>query len=135
MLQDCAQRLVDFSESQTRCLSNDQLLILENCIDGMHTVYERLYRQGEIRIKTPATIESLKQLDNNIIMTLEFVWENISRMMKIIDDKKLFNKTSTIINKTLCALADTTEERNRLLGLGWESELTAKNKGINNADV
>ena len=135
MLQDCAQRLVDYSESPIHSLGNDQLLVLEKNIDSMHTVYDRLFRQGEIKIETPAVIVHLNKLDADIIMTLEFVWNSVSEMLEIIEDKKQFRSMSQLINKTLYNLTETAEKRNSLMGLGWESEIGLKSEGANSADA
>jgi len=135
MLQDCAQRLVDYSESPIHSLGNDQLLILEKNIDSMHTVYDRLFRQGEVKIETPAVIAHLKQLDADIIMNLEFVWNRVSRMLEIIEDRKQFLKISQLINTTLYNLTEITEKRNSLLGLGWESEIGLQSEGANSVDA
>ncbi len=135
MLQDCAQRLVDYSESPIHSLGNDQLLILEENINSMHTVYDRLFRQGEVKIESPAVIAYLKQLDADIIMTLEYVWNSVSKMLEIIEDRKQFQKISQLINTTLYNLTEITEKRNSLLGLGWESEIDIQSEGANSVDA
>lgn len=128
MLKDSAQCLVNLIENPAHILSSGQKTSIENNINMMRGVFEQLHRQGEIQIDndSKSAIKNLELLDNHTIMLLETVWADVISCLKTVGNKKRFIKVSSSMEKTLQKLAFVTEERNHLLGLGWESEIDSQ---------
>ena len=124
MLQEIAERLLNTSELRGTSMSEDRHAAISGAVEDIGTLISHLNRRGRVGIvgSLTETIDELRDLDNKLIMLLEQTWHMSMVVLKPECPAERFEEGSHYLSLMLRAFADTAEERNRLLGLGWESE-------------
>ncbi len=124
MLQEVAERLLNTSELRGTAMSHEQHETLEEVVEDIGTLIAHLNRRGQVRIagSTTETIDELRDLDNKLIMLLEQTWHMSMVVLRPDCPAERFDEGAHYLSLMLQAFADTAEERNARLGLGWESE-------------
>lgn len=124
MLQETAERLLNASEARATTMSRHRHECIEEIVDDLGTLITHLNRRGSIQLagSTTETIETLRDLDNKLIMLLEQVWHMSQAVLRPDCNGEAFDEGVQYLLLMLQAFAETAEERNQLLGLGWESE-------------
>jgi len=126
MLQEIAERLLNASETRGSSLSHHQHESLEELVEDVGALITHLNRRGHIQLagSRSETIETLRDLDNKLIMLLEQVWHMSQAVLRPECNSEAFDEGVQYLALMLQAFAETAEERNQLLGLGWESEFS-----------
>lgn len=121
-LQDLGQRMVDGAESRPHLLSPEQHDVIEALAEDIGTVLRLLNRTGTIRFvdEPEIAIPQLRETDSQLIILLERLWDLIEVLF--VDDTSVFALVADEMATCLAMFLELAEERNRLLGLGWESE-------------
>jgi hypothetical protein len=124
MLQEVAERLLNSADSRGTGMNHHQQESLENVVEDVGTLITLLNRRGTIQLggTVSETIAMLRDLDNKLIMLLEQVWHMSQAVLRPDCNNEAFDEGVQYLTMMLEAFADTAEERNQLLGLGWESE-------------
>lgn len=124
MLQEIAERLLNTSELRGAAMSHDHHEALEEAVEDIGALIAHLNRRGQVRIggSLTETIDELRDLDNKLIMLLEQTWHMSMMVLRPECSCERFDEGAHYLSLMLQAFADTAEERNGLLGLGWESE-------------
>jgi len=121
-LQDLGQRLLDGAEARAHLLSEEQHHVVELLTDDITTVLKLLNRSGAIELDgDPETvIPELQAVDAELMLLLEHLWRNADALFS--HDGPVFDAACATLAASLEAFLRLAEERNSLLGLGWESE-------------
>ncbi len=124
MLQEIAERLLTTSELRSTTMNQHQLESLEGLVEDIGALITHLNRKGAIQLSgsLTQTIDELRDLDNRLIMLLEQAWHLSLVVLKPECSSEKFDEGGHYLTLTLEAFAETAENRNQLLGLGWESE-------------
>ena len=124
MLQDVAERLLHASETRSDTMNRGQHQRLQEAVEDIGTLITHLNRRGTIKLAgSPVeTIVELRELDNKLIMLLEQTWHMAAAVLSPDCGTDRFEEGSHYLSLMLQAFAETAEERNQRLGLGWESE-------------
>ncbi len=121
-LQELGQRLFDGADLRPHLLAREQHDLVELLTEDITTVMKLLNRTGVIHIsgEPGETILELQTIDGELLILLERMWTSADAMyLNECSDFKPAAQSLTICLEAFLRLA---EERNNLLGLGWESE-------------
>jgi hypothetical protein len=126
LLKDCGDHLLTVAERHPQILGNDQLMTIENLVDSIGAIFRRLDRDGQVTLVETAgtTIAELEELDTRLILLVEEALRLTRLLAEDIPASAWFMRQAPHLLKDLTEFSRTTEERNFLLGLGWESEFT-----------
>lgn len=126
LLKDCGNHLLQVAENQALTMSAEQETIIDLLIDHISAIMRRLDREGIVQIAgdPDQTVPELQELDNRLLHLAELALT----LTLTLDDRHLasdwFREQAVALSQSLAELSRTTEERNFLLGLGWESEFS-----------
>ncbi len=126
LLKDCGDHLLTVAERHPQILGDDQLTMIDNLIDAIGAIFRRLDRDGLVTLVVDAdtTIAELEELDTRLILLVEEALGLTRQLAEDIPASAWFLRQAPRLLKDLAEFSRTTEERNFLLGLGWESEFT-----------
>ena len=124
MLQEIAERLLSTSESRASSMSRHRHECFEELVDDIGALITHLNRRGTLQLagSVPETLDELRDLDNKLLMLLEQVWYMSQAVLRPDCNGEAFDEGVQYLMLMLQAFAETAEDRNQLLGLGWESE-------------
>ncbi len=124
LLKECAERLLYISESDSAMLSRDQHDAVDELVEEIGEIFKLLNRKGNIRLigEVSRTVPALERQDMVLYMLLERIWSRIDEMSCLQADSVGFLAEAASLRRDISDFVDAAEERNRLLGLGWESE-------------
>ena len=91
-------------------------------------LFRRLDREGLVCLvgDHDTTIGELEGLDVRLIILIEEALTLVHRLETGVPASSWFKTEAAILSQDLAAFSEVTEERNYLLGLGWESEFTPR---------
>jgi len=124
LLKECGDHLLGVAERQAPALTQEQEEILDLLVDHISAIFRRLDREGRVAIAgNPAeTVPELEELDGQLLQLAE----DALRLTRELDEHHptaaWFRDQAIRLSHDLADLSRTAEERNYLLGLGWESE-------------
>ena len=126
MLKDCGEHLLNVAENRGQLLSMDQQLMIDVLIDRIGSIFRRLDREGVVCLvgDCQATIAELEELDTRLILLIEEALNTVRHLETEVPAASWFNNEACRLSQDLATFSEMTEERNYLLGLGWESEFT-----------
>jgi len=89
---------------------------------------KHLNRRGAIHLigNAAETVPRLERQDNSLILLLEEAWTHTVALAEAGAESARFDAAATALASALNRCLEATEERNRLLGLGWESEFKVR---------
>ncbi len=121
-LQEMGQQLLDGAEARGHMLGQEQHDLVEMITEDLTTILRLLNRSGVIRMvdDPEITIPQLDTVDRQLILLLERLWADTGDLLDADGDR--FQEVGADMAGCLAVFLDIAEERNRLLGLGWESE-------------
>jgi len=124
MLKECGERLLNLAERQRQILSEEQELMIDALVERIASIFRRLDREGIVCLigDCETTIAELEEIDARLILLVE---ESINLVRVLTQDARsigLFKEKANLLSRDLAAFSEAAEERNYLLGLGWESE-------------
>ena len=73
-----------------------------------------------------ATISELEEIDLRLILLVEEALNLVGRLTRSGPTANWFKKEACLLSRDLAAFSEAAEERNYLLGLGWESEFSRR---------
>ena len=121
-LQELGQRLFDGADLRPHLLARKQHELVEMMTEDITTVMKLLNRTGVISISGDPgeSILELQTIDGELLILLERMWALADAMYL----NECVDFMPAAQNLTICleAFLRLAEERNSLLGLGWESE-------------
>jgi hypothetical protein len=126
LLKDCGNHLLTVAERHPQILGNDQLVTIDNLVDAIGSIFRRLDRDGQVTLLENAntTIAELEELDTRLILLVEEALGLTRQLAEDLPAAAWFMRQAPHLLRDLAEFSRTTEERNFLLGLGWESEFT-----------
>jgi hypothetical protein len=126
LLKDCGDHLLTVAERHPQILGEDQLTTIDNLVDAIGAIFRRLDRDGLVTLAgtVDATIAELEELDTRLILLVEEALRLTRQLAEDIPASAWFIRQAPRLLKDFTEFSRTTEERNFLLGLGWESEFT-----------
>ncbi|MBU8870384.1 MAG: hypothetical protein KOO60_05890 [Gemmatimonadales bacterium] len=126
MLKECGDRLLTIAEKQSQLLSSEQEVKIDGLVDRIGMIFRRLDREGDVCLvgHCDNTIHELEELDTRLILIIEKATELVRKLESGIPANIWFKTEADLLGRDLSIFSEMTEERNYLLGLGWESEFT-----------
>jgi hypothetical protein len=126
MLKECGDRLLTITEKRSQVLNADEETKVDALIDRIGMIFRRLDREGDVCLvgHCDNTIHELEELDTRLILVIEKATELVRKLESGIPANTWFKSEADLLSRDLSAFSEMTEERNYLLGLGWESELS-----------
>jgi hypothetical protein len=131
LLKDCGDHLLTVAEQGALSLSGEQEEIIDLLVDHISAIFRRLDREGQVAIAgDPArTVPELEELDSRLLLLAETALHLTRRLDAAAPAQQWFRHDAVLLGQNLADLHRTAEERNYLLGLGWESEFAAMRRG------
>ncbi len=132
MLKECGDHLLTVAENQSQLLSSDQETKIDSLVDRIGMIFRRLDREGDICLvgHCDNTINELEELDTRLILLIEKATEMVRKLESGVPANIWFKNQANLLCNDLSVFSEMTEERNYLLGLGWESEFTWPRKEL-----
>ena len=126
VLTDCRNHLLTVLERKSQILSSEQELLIESLVDRITRIFRRLDREGRVCLVGDclATIAELEALDTQLILMVEDALGLARNLPPEVPAAAWFKHDAGRLCSELDSFSEMAEERNYLLGLGWESEFT-----------
>ncbi len=126
LLKDCGNRLLNVSERKSQYLGAEQNAMIDVLIDRITAIFRRLDREGDVCLvgDCSATIAELEDLDMRLILLVEQATLLVADLEGGVPAATWFQQEAGRLSQGLETFSEMAEERNYLLGLGWESEFT-----------
>lgn len=124
LLKECGNHLLNVAEKRGQFLDGDQEEIIDLLVDHISAIFRRLDREGHVAIAGDPedTVHELRTLDSELLQLAEDALQLTRDLDSYAPSESWFRNQAIQLSQDLAALSRTTEERNYLLGLGWESE-------------
>ena len=124
MVQEIAANLNAARRLHSPALDPEREELLETIAGHLAALVKVMARRGAVRLKGDPreVVPHLRLLDSELIMYLEEAWRLSRRFLRPELGAEDVRDLAGNFFALLAALADTAEQRNQLLGLGWESE-------------
>ena len=131
MLKDCGDHLLTVAEKKSQTLEADQEAMVDALIDRIGMIFRRLDREGEVCLvgHCDNTIHELEEIDTRLILVIEKATDLVRRLESGAQTSTWFKTEADHLCRDLSYFSEMTEERNYLLGLGWESEFSWPERG------
>ncbi len=126
LLKDCGDHLLGIAENHAHLLSDEQEGMIDGLIDVIGSIFRRLDREGQVYLvgEREATIAELEELDVRLILLVEQALRLTRKLADNLPEAAWFLREAPHLLHDLADFSQTTEQRNFLLGLGWESEFS-----------
>lgn len=126
MLKECGDHLLNVAENQQQVLKPDQDQMIDTLIERISAIFRRLDREGRVSLvgDCQQTIAELEEIDIRLILLVEETILLVRNLTSDVRASAWFQKEAGLLSRDLAAFSEAAEERNYLLGLGWESEFT-----------
>ena len=126
MLKECGDHLLNVVEKKSQILETEQERLIDALIDRIGMIFRRLDREGSVCLvgDCNATIAELEELDMRLILLIEESMALVRSLASDVPASAWFKNEASRLERDLANFSEMTEERNYLLGLGWESEFT-----------
>ncbi len=124
VLRDCGSHLMLVLERRSPALSSEQQHLVGSLVERIARIFRRLDREGAICLvgDCHATIHELEELDTRLILMVEEALGLTHNLGPEAPTTAWFKHDADRLSEDLDTFSEMTEERNYLLGLGWESE-------------
>ena len=130
MLKDCGDHLLNVVEKRSQILSSEHERLIDSLVDRIGLIFRRLDREGTVCLigDCDSTIHELEELDTRLILLVEEALQLVRNLGTDVPSADWFKNDAGRLSHDLANFSEMTEERNYLLGLGWESEFTMPGK-------
>ncbi len=128
LLKRCGDHLLGVVERQPQLITSEQSAIVDHLVEEIGSILRRLNRQGEIALSANAALD-LEEVDLRLLALLEQLCGLASRLTDGLAAEEWFREDAGLLWQGLNDFEAAAEERNFLLGLGWESELHGSRDG------
>jgi len=124
MLKDCGDELLSVAERRANILTREEHAQIDELIDRIGAIFARLDREGAICLvgECDTTIAELEEIDARLVLLVEEAIASVYALIGSADSTQWFQSQAPLLNRDLWAFGEAAEQRNHLLGLGWESE-------------
>ena len=124
MLKECGEHLLGVAETKSQLLSTEMEQKIDDLVDRISLIFRRLDREGEISLvgNSAAKIAELEELDTRLILMMEEALNLVRNLESDVPAASWFQTDADRLTVGLACFSEMAEERNYLLGLGWESE-------------
>lgn len=124
LLKGCGDHLLGIAERRSDMLNRGQEEIIDLLVDHISSIFRRLDREGHVAIagNPEETVPELVELDSQLLLLAEHALVLTRNLDQHNPSDAWFRDQAIHLSHDLADLSRTTEERNFLLGLGWESE-------------
>jgi hypothetical protein len=124
MLKECGEHLLCIAETKPQFLSGEMEQMIDRLVDRISQIFRRLDREGVVSLvgDSAATIAELEDLDTRLILMIEEAMNLVRNLETEVPAASWFQTDADRLNLGLACFSEMAEERNYLLGLGWESE-------------
>ena len=126
ILKECGDRLLNVSDNRPQLLGAEENDTIDSLVNRIGAIFRRLDREGTVCLvgNCHATIAELEELDTRLILLIEEATALVHKLEADGPAKTWFNNDASRLSQDLDSFSEMAEERNYLLGLGWESEFT-----------
>lgn len=126
LLKECGDHLLNVVEKKAQIISSDHEHLIHSLVDRIGLIFRRLDREGVVCLvgDCARTICELEELDTRLILLVEEALGLVRNLGLDVPSSDWFRTDATRLSSDLANFSEMTEERNYLLGLGWESEFT-----------
>lgn len=126
MLRNCGDSLLNTLEDRRQVLSAEQQEKIDILVDQIGAIFRRLDREGSVCLvgESERTISELEEIDKRLILLVEEALALVEDLARGHSGGHWFREPARTLSRDLAAFSEAAEERNFLLGLGWESEFT-----------
>ena len=130
VLKECGDELLSVAEQKAYLLTHEQQASIDALIDRIGAIFRRLDREGAVCLvgHCDSTIAELEELDTRLILLVEEAMSSVQSLCQDPESAQWFQSQAPLLNRDLWAFGEAAEERNFLLGLGWESEFAWPNR-------
>ncbi len=130
MLKECGHYLLTIAEKKSTILNSEMEHTIDSLIERIGLIFRRLDREGLVCLvgDCESTISELEELDTRLILMIEESMSLVRELETDIPASSWFKTEADRLSRDLAYFSEMTEERNYLLGLGWESEFAYKEK-------
>lgn len=130
LLKECGDHLLTVAEKKSQLLSSEMEQMIDALIERIGMIFRRLDREGLVCLvgDCDSTISELEELDTRLILMIEEAMSLVRNLETDVPAASWFQTEATRLSRDLANFSEMTEERNYLLGLGWESEFTYKER-------
>ncbi len=128
LLKDCGDYLLNIAEKKSQILNGEMQAMIDGLVDRISAIFRRLDREGMVCLvgDHDTTIAELEELDVRLILLVEETMALVHNLEADVPAASWFQSEATRLSRDLATFSEMTEERNYLLGLGWESEFAMK---------
>jgi hypothetical protein len=124
MLKECGEHLLGIAETRAQILSSDMEQMIDALVDRISLIFRRLDREGVVSLvgDSAPMIAELEELDTRLILMIEEAMNLVRNLETDVPAASWFKTDADRLSFGLAVFSEMAEERNYLLGLGWESE-------------
>ena len=124
MLKECGEHLLGIAENKAQILNSEMEQMIDGLVDRISLIFRRLDREGAVCLvgDSAATIAELEELDTRLILMIEEAMNLVRNLETDVPAASWFKTDADRLSFDLAVFSEMAEERNYLLGLGWESE-------------
>ena len=128
LLRECGERLLNLVDAKDQIVSGEMEDKIDDLIDRIGLIFRRLDREGVVHLVAgeTATIAELEELDTRLILMVEQALGLVRSLGSGVPATSWFQSEAERLSIGLATFSEMAEERNYLLGLGWESEFTLR---------
>jgi len=126
MLKECGDHLLNVADQRSQALNAEEEGKVDALIDRIGMIFRRLDREGDVCLvgNCDNTIHELEEIDLRLILVIEKATEMVRNLESGTQTNHWFQTEAERLSRDLSSFSEMTEERNYLLGLGWESEFS-----------
>ena len=126
LLKECGDHLLNVLEKKSQILNSEHEFTIDSLVDRIGLIFRRLDREGVVCLVGDCdnTIQELEELDIRLILLVEEALGLVRNLGSDVPAADWFKTDANRLSSDLANFSEMTEERNYLLGLGWESEFT-----------
>ncbi len=126
MLKECGNHLLNVVETKSQILGHEHERMIDSLIERIGLIFRRLDREGIVCLvgNCKSTIDELEELDTRLILLVEEALGLVRNLGADVPAADWFQTDANRLSSDLANFSEMAEERNYLLGLGWESEFT-----------
>ena len=129
-LKECGDHLLAVADQQSQSLGAEDERMIDALIERIGMIFRRLDREGDVCLvgHCDNTIHELEELDARLILLIENATGMVRRLETGAAANRWFQTEAHHLSRDLSSFGEMAEERNYLLGLGWESEFAWSGK-------
>ena len=129
-LKGCGDRLLGVVEKKAQIMSTEMEQTIDVLIDRIGDIFRRLDREGVVTLvgHSARTIEEIERIDTRLVLLIEESLALVQNLGTEVPAAAWFSTDAPRLAHGLVEFSKLTEERNYLLGLGWESEFRPKDR-------